>query len=64
MDFILGKETKARTFPRAHTCEADDVAELALKFPQCSEASGIFKRITIITQGAEPIVVIEDETMK
>ncbi|KAM3340277.1 adenosine kinase 2 [Capsicum galapagoense] len=60
MDFVFGNETEARTFSRVHGWETDNVEEIALKISQWPKASGTHKRITVITQGADPVVVAED----
>ncbi|KAJ0088520.1 hypothetical protein Patl1_32128 [Pistacia atlantica] len=59
-DFVFGNETEAKTFSRVHGWETDDVEEIALKISQWPKASGTHKRITVITQGADPVVVAED----
>lgn len=40
--------------------QTDNVEEIALKISQWPKASGTHKRITVITQGADPVVVAED----
>lgn len=64
MDFVFGNETEARTFSRVHGWETDNVEEIALKISQWPKASGTRKRITVITQGADPVVVAEDGKVK
>ncbi|KAF8007718.1 hypothetical protein BT93_K1652 [Corymbia citriodora subsp. variegata] len=64
MDYVFGNETEARTFSKVHGWETDDVEEIALKISQWPKASGTYKRITIITQGADPVVVAEDGKVK
>ncbi|XP_055807528.1 adenosine kinase 2 [Solanum dulcamara] len=64
MDFVFGNETEARTFSRVHGWETDNVEEIALKISQLPKASGTRKRITVITQGADPVVVAEDGKVK
>ncbi|KAE8666243.1 Adenosine kinase [Hibiscus syriacus] len=64
VDFVFGNETEARTFSKVHGWETDDVAEIALKISQWPKASGTYKRITVITQGADPVVVAEDGKVK
>ncbi|KAK2658085.1 hypothetical protein Ddye_011137 [Dipteronia dyeriana] len=44
--------------------KTDNVEEIALKISQWPKASKIFKRITVITQGADPIVVALDGKVK
>lgn len=38
--------------------------EIALKISQLPKASGTFKRITVITQGPDPVYVAEDGKVK
>lgn len=38
--------------------------EIALKISQLPKASGTHKRITVITQGADPVCVAEDGMVK
>ncbi|XP_012485954.1 adenosine kinase 2 [Gossypium raimondii] len=64
MDFVFGNETEARTFSKVHGWETDDVAEIALKISQWPKASGTYKRTTVITQGADPVIVAEDGKVK
>ncbi|KAL8145834.1 hypothetical protein AgCh_003837 [Apium graveolens] len=60
VDYVFGNETKARTFSKVHGWETDNVEEIALKISQWPKASEAHKRITVITQGADPVVVAED----
>ncbi|KAK4730942.1 hypothetical protein R3W88_023930 [Solanum pinnatisectum] len=64
MDFVFGNETEARTFSKVHGWETDNVEEIALKISQWPKASGTHKRITVITQGADPVVIAEDGKVK
>ncbi|KAA8518739.1 hypothetical protein F0562_016487 [Nyssa sinensis] len=64
MDFVFGNETEARTFSKVHGWGTENVEEIALKISQCPKASGTHKRITVITQGADPVVVAEDGKVK
>lgn len=64
MDYVFGNETEARTFAKVHGWETDNVEEIALKISQWPKASGAHKRITVITQGADPVVVAEDGKVK
>ncbi|XP_065856426.1 adenosine kinase 2-like isoform X2 [Euphorbia lathyris] len=63
-DFVFGNETEARTFSKVHGWETDDVEEIAVKISQWRKVSGTYKRITVITQGADPVVVAEDGKVK
>ncbi|KAL0409927.1 UNVERIFIED_CONTAM: Adenosine kinase [Sesamum latifolium] len=60
MDYVFGNETEARTFSKVHGWETENVEEIALKISQLPKASGTHKRITVITQGADLVVVAED----
>ncbi|PIN23388.1 putative pfkB family carbohydrate kinase [Handroanthus impetiginosus] len=64
VDYVFGNETEARTFSKVHGWETDNVEEIALKISQLPKASGTHKRITVITQGADPVVVAEDGKVK
>ncbi|KAH9602653.1 hypothetical protein KSS87_016013 [Heliosperma pusillum] len=64
MDYVFGNETEARTFSKVHGWETDDVEEIAIKISRWPKASGTHKRITVITQGADPVVVAEDGKVK
>ena len=44
--------------------QTDDIKEIALKISQWPKASETHKRITVITQGADPVVVAEDGKVK
>lgn len=51
-----------------HSCtlynQTDNVEEIAIKISQLQKASGTHKRITVITQGADPVVAAEDGKVK
>lgn len=44
--------------------QTENIQEIALKISQWPKASGTHKRITVITQGADPVVVAEDGKVK
>ena len=44
--------------------QTENVEEIAIKISQLPKASGTHKRITVITQGADPVVVAEDGKVK
>ncbi|EFJ35435.1 hypothetical protein SELMODRAFT_438384 [Selaginella moellendorffii] len=60
IDFVFGNETEARAFSKSQNWETDDVETIALKISALPKASGTHKRVTVITQGADPTVVAED----
>ncbi|XP_077225537.1 adenosine kinase 2-like [Tasmannia lanceolata] len=64
MDYVFGNETEARTFSKVRGWETENVEEIAVKISQLPKASGTHKRITVITQGADPVVIAEDGKVK
>ncbi|KAG7028024.1 Adenosine kinase 2 [Cucurbita argyrosperma subsp. argyrosperma] len=64
MDIIFGNETEARTFSKVQGWETENVEEIALKIAQWPKASETRKRIAVITQGPDPVVVAEDGKVK
>ncbi|KAI5665285.1 hypothetical protein M9H77_24608 [Catharanthus roseus] len=64
VDYLFGNETEARTFAKVHGWETENVEEIALKISEWPLAQGKQKRITVITQGADPVVVAEDGKVK
>ncbi|KAB1199631.1 Adenosine kinase 2 [Morella rubra] len=64
VNYVFGNETEARTFSKVHGWETDNVEKIAIKISQLPKASGTHKRITVITQGADPVVVAEDGKVK
>ncbi|KAE9590919.1 hypothetical protein Lal_00023214 [Lupinus albus] len=63
-DFLFGNETEARTFSKVHGWETDNVEEIALKISEWPKVSETRKRITVITQGADPVIIAEDGKVK
>ncbi|GJN02335.1 hypothetical protein PR202_ga19674 [Eleusine coracana subsp. coracana] len=64
VDYIFGNETEARTFAKVRRWETENVEEIALKISQLPKASGTHRRITVITQGCDPVVVSDDGKVK
>ncbi|WJX62580.1 Adenylate kinase 2 [Trifolium repens] len=60
IDYVFGNETEARTFSKVHGWETENVEEIAIRISQLPKASGTHKRITVITQGADPVCVAQD----
>jgi adenosine kinase len=60
VDYVFGNETEARAFAKVHGWETENVEEIAIKISQWPKASGTHKRITVITQGSDPVLVAED----
>ncbi|CAJ1893166.1 unnamed protein product [Sphenostylis stenocarpa] len=63
-DFVFGNETEAKIFSKSQGWEIENVDEIALKISQWPKASRTHKRITVITQGADPVCVAEDGKVK
>ncbi|WOL04276.1 hypothetical protein Cni_G12997 [Canna indica] len=64
VDFLFGNETEARTFAKVRGWQTENVEEIAVKISALPKASGTHKRITVITQGCDPVVVAEDGKVK
>ncbi|KAM0949869.1 putative adenosine kinase [Dioscorea sansibarensis] len=64
VDYLFGNETEARTFSKVRGWETENIEEIALKISALPKASGTHKRITVITQGSDPVVVAEDGKVK
>uniref|UniRef100_A0A0D9W772 Adenosine kinase n=1 Tax=Leersia perrieri TaxID=77586 RepID=A0A0D9W772_9ORYZ len=63
-DYIFGNETEARTFAKVRGWETENTEEIALRISQLPKASGAHRRITVITQGCDPVVVADDGKVK
>lgn len=61
MDIIFGNETEAKTFSKVQGWETENVEEIAVKIAQWSKASGKDKRVAVITQGPDPVIVAGDD---
>ncbi|RZC91084.1 hypothetical protein C5167_028909 [Papaver somniferum] len=59
VDYLFGNESEARTFSKVHGWETEDVEKIALKISELPKVSGR-KRIAVISQGADPVVVATD----
>lgn len=64
VDYLFGNETEARAFAKVHSWETENVEEIALKLSEWPLAQGKQKRIVVITQGADPVVIAEDGKVK
>ncbi|XP_020094386.1 adenosine kinase 2-like [Ananas comosus] len=64
VDYLFGNETEARTFAKVRGWETENVEEIALKISALPKASGTHKRITVITQGSDPVVVADGGKVK
>ncbi|WOL15947.1 hypothetical protein Cni_G24729 [Canna indica] len=64
VDYVFGNETEARTFARVHGWKTENVEEIAIMISALPKASEKRKRIAVITQGCDPVVVAEDGKAK
>nr|XP_010934326.1 adenosine kinase 2 [Elaeis guineensis] len=64
VDYLFGNETEAKTFAKVRGWETENVEEIALKISALPKASGTHKRITVITQGCDPVIVADDGKVK
>jgi adenosine kinase len=60
IDYIFGNETEAKTFGRMQGWQTTDVGRIALKMSALPKICGTHKRIVVITQGVDPVVVADD----
>ncbi|CAN1339255.1 Adenosine kinase 2 [Linum perenne] len=60
-DLVFGIEIEATMFAKVHGWETDNVEEIAVRISQWPKASRSRKRITVITRGAEPTIVAEED---
>jgi len=60
IDYIFGNETEAMTFGRMQGWQTTDVGRIALKMSALPKICGTHKRIVVITQGVDPVVVADD----
>ncbi|MCL7032017.1 hypothetical protein MKW94_003562 [Papaver nudicaule] len=59
VDYLFGNESEARTYSKVHGWETEDVEKIALKISELPKVSER-KRIVVISQGADPVVVATD----
>lgn len=60
VDILFGNEQEARTFSRVHNFGTDKIEEIALKICALPKENKQRSRITIITQGKDPVVLAYD----
>ncbi|XP_014483891.1 PREDICTED: adenosine kinase 2 [Dinoponera quadriceps] len=63
VDILFGNETEADTFARVNGLATTDRKQVALKISQIEKINGKRKRIVVITQGCEAVLVAEDGTV-
>ncbi|KAH8954997.1 hypothetical protein BDL97_08G111300 [Sphagnum fallax] len=60
LDYIFGNEVEAKSFAQMQGWQTSNVNTIALMMAALPKASGTHKRIIVITQGVDPVVVAED----
>jgi len=63
VDILFGNETEADAFARANNLNATDRRQIALKISEMGKINGKRKRIVVITQGAEAVLLVKDGTV-
>lgn len=63
VDILFGNETEAEAFSKANDLETTDIEEIALKISNMEKINDKRKRIVIITQGANPVLLVKDGTV-
>lgn len=58
-DIVFGNETEAATYGEVHNLNTTDVGEIAKKIAMHPKENGSKSRLVVITQGSEPVVVVE-----
>lgn len=60
VDILFGNETEADAFAKANNLNATDRRQIALKISEMQKINGKRKRIVVITQGAEAVLLAKD----
>ncbi|XP_076160305.1 adenosine kinase 2 isoform X2 [Ptiloglossa arizonensis] len=63
VDILFGNETEADTFAKVNNFQTTDRKEIALKLSQMEKINKKRQRIVVITQGAEKIIIVKDNTV-
>ncbi|XP_020285472.1 adenosine kinase 2 isoform X2 [Pseudomyrmex gracilis] len=63
VDILFGNETEADTFAKVNNFNTTDRKQIALKISEMEKINGKRKRIVVITQGAEAVLVAENGTV-
>jgi len=59
-DIVFGNETEAATYADVFNLGTKDVGKIALHIAQLPKENGSTGRIVVITQGAEPVVLVQN----
>ncbi len=60
IDYIFGNESECKTFSRMQGWKTIDAGRIAVKMAALPKICGTHKRIVIITQGVDPVIVADD----
>ncbi|RLU26348.1 hypothetical protein DMN91_000142 [Ooceraea biroi] len=60
VDILFGNETEAETFAKVNNLDATDRKQIALKISEMEKINNKRKRIVVITQGAEAVLLAKD----
>jgi adenosine kinase len=60
IDYIFGNESECKTFGRTQGWQTTNVGRIALKMAALPKICGTHKRIVVITQGIDLVVVADD----
>lgn len=63
VDILFGNETEAHAFALANDFKTTDIKEIALKLLNLEKANKNRKRIVVITQGPDPVLVAKEDTI-
>ncbi|XP_012289164.1 adenosine kinase 2 [Orussus abietinus] len=63
VDILFGNETEADAFSKANDLGVTDRRDIALKIANLEKINKKRKRLVIITQGAEPVIVAHENTV-
>lgn len=63
VDILFGNETEADAFAKANKLNATDRKQIALKISEMEKINGKRKRIVVITQGADMVLLAKDGTV-
>ena len=63
VDILFGNESEAETFSKENDLGTMDRKEIALKISNMEKINTKRKRIVIITQGCDPVILAKDNTI-
>lgn len=63
VDILFGNESEMETFSKANNLETTDLKEIGLLISKMEKINAKRKRIVIITQGADNVILIKDNNV-